>query len=166
MPNSVAQWKRILLFIDFFVVMSVELAVLFLLSLFGGWRLAAWVDTGRSALKLRKNFGGLPYNEVLALVKKRMGIKHNARNSASGEIGVPEAEGTLFPNERISKRDLAFYAFTANPRNRQGVWAILACLFLCALIYNGADWGILYLLIAALFLFGLCRLARGLMEVV
>ena len=170
MPNPVAQWKRNLLFIEFLVVLSVVLAVLLILSWLGGVSLASWVDTGRNALKMRKNLGHLSCDEILALAKK--GTRRNAQNNASGRGNAPSDAGAetdrivLPDNREIPRQDLLLYAFTINPRGRQGVWALLAVFFLCVLISVGPHWGLLILSTVALFLFGLCRLVQGLMEVV
>lgn len=172
MRNLAAQCKNLLLFIDFFVVLGVELAALLVLSLFGGGPFAIWLDAGSNVLRLRKSLGNLPYDEVRVLLKKRMSAIPVERNNASEEGDASSFAGTetgrllFLDNEKIAGRDLGLYAFTVSPQNRQGVWALLACLVFCALIYGGVDWGIRYVLAAALFLFGLCRLVRGIMEVV
>ena len=167
MPNIAVQWKRFLLAVDFFVLLGVELTALLILSLIGGGPLAVWVDTGRNILKLRKTFGSLPYDEVLALTKKHGDTKDSAAQSALEKNHASSRSGTkAFPDvQEFPKRDLAFYAFTAKPQNRQGVWALLACLLCFMLIHSGVDWGILYLSPFVLMLFGIFRLAQGLMEV-
>lgn len=167
MPNVAVQWKRFLLAIDFFVLLGVELAALLILSLMGGGPLAVWVDTGRNILKLRKTFGSLPYDEVLALAKKHGDTKDSVAKSAAEKNNDSSRSGTeAFPDaQEFSKRDLAFYAFTVKPQSRQGVWALMACFFCFMLIHSGVDWGILYLSPFVLMLFGIFRLVQGLMEV-
>ena len=167
MSNVAVQWKRFLLTVDFFVLLGVELTALFILSLLGSGPLAVWVDTGRNVLKLRKTFGNLPYDDILAMAKRCGDAKSNAADNAPEKENACSLFGTeTFPDDQeFTKRDLAFYAFTAKPQNRQGVWALLACFFCFMLIHSGMDWGILYLAPLVMMLFGICRLVRGLMEV-
>lgn len=170
MPPVAAQWKRFLSAVDFFAVLGVELAALFLLSLLRGGPFAMWADVGLNVVELWKILDGRPHDEVLALLKARMKAEHAAGASKKGH--APSDGGTdvvPFPDEReFCTQDVALYAFTAKPGNRRGVWALLACVACFILALGGPAWGMgtLLLLSAALLLFGLCRLAQGIMEVV
>ncbi len=64
------------------------------------------------------------------------------------------------------KKHMAFCAFITHPNTRIGLRALIGCGLLIALVANDVDFLILHAVIAVLFLFGICKIVQGAMDVV
>lgn len=138
-------------FIGMFIVWCTWVMLGLLFSYTPGWRGGYSL---RRFFELQKRLEKIPYMTIVALAKNQ-GSRDNARLSSHEREAL----------ETVSPEDMLFYVFMMNKKIRLGLRAFMAILMLCAAIFLGADWLVLYALIALLFLFGILQIAQGSMEI-
>jgi len=109
-------------------------------------------------IRIQRKFNYLSYQELsnLLKIKQDADFIKNIKNQSNTPTNSDELTKL--------KRQILVCVFLTHPNTRKGFRALIGCILSIAILIAGVDYLILYIAIAILFLYGICKVIQGAMD--
>lgn len=151
MQIELSKYKEKFALIEFICIWFVWMLIGFFLSYAPGIKGAG---TAIQSFRKMKKINPISYDEILNKINGSIKIKanNNAKNiSLKGEL--------------FTLNELYLYAFAMNKNAKTGFHSLLICFFIFILIFIGLNFNIIYIIVAALIIFGIYNIIKGIMDI-